>query len=85
MSQIYYRQSVVRSNNAWSWPMKTKDPAWREGKSVKWNRVKKDSITKIPFAINTIERWHKRKGHSVVRSDKVHGKYRTTYLMVTMS
>lgn len=86
--QIYYRQSTTRATNAWSWPMKTTDPAWRSGGKSTWNRVKKsatDIFGKIPFAINKIERWHKRKGHSVVRSVKVRGKYRTTYLMVTTS
>ena len=87
MPQIYYKQSVTRSTNAWSWPMKTKDPAWREPEKVKWSRVKKSAMSifsKTPFAINKIERWHKCHGHSVVRSNRVHGKYRTTYLMITI-
>ena len=86
--QIFYKQSVNMKNNGWGPPMKTKDNAWQDSKACHWNSLKKSAMAimqKIPFGINKIDRWHKTKGHSVVRVDKVNNQYRTTYLMVTIN
>lgn len=88
MSQIFYKQSVNMKTNGWSVPMKTVDNAWQKPSSdCRWVRLKKSAwgiIPRIPFAINSIERWHKRKGHKIVRAVRVRGGYRTTYLMITI-
>lgn len=86
--QIFYKQSVNIKTGGWSAPMKTKENIRQGMKNVSWSRLKKSSMDifkKIPFAINKIERWHKRKGYDVVRSVRVNGRYRTVYLMVTKS
>lgn len=91
MPQVYYKQSVNRRTNGWSMPMTTRSPLWNMWsnlKDVHWRKIKKSAFNtilagRIPFAINKIERWHKRNGHSIVRRDVVYGQYRTTYMMVT--
>jgi len=88
MSQIFYKQSVNIKTNGWSAPMKTSDNAWSDPQSCRWLKLKASAmgiLQKIPFAINKIERWHKKKGHSIVRAVRVNGRYRTTYLMVTIN
>ena len=88
MSQIYYKQSVNMKTNGWGAPMKTTDNAWQNPQACSWSKLKKSAmaiIEKLPFAINKIERWHKSKGHSVVRHQRVNNNYRTTYLMVTIN
>jgi len=87
--QIFYRQSVNTKTGLWYPPVKTTDNIRNGGlKTARWENIKESAmsiIEKIPFAINKIERWHKRQGHTVVRSNKVRGLYRTAYLMITKS
>lgn len=90
MPQRYYKQSVNRFTNGWSYPQTTTDPLWQMWsrlKEVRWRKVRKSAMhlchNEIPFAINKIWRWHRNRGHSIVRIDRVYGLYRTTYMMVT--
>ena len=82
---IYYKQSVNTKTGGWCSPLKTEEWSADKSTGIRWKKLKPsamDVLHKIPFAINKIERWHKKKGHTVDRQVRVAGGYRIVFLKV---
>jgi len=86
MAIRWYRQSVNMKNSAWAKPYVSTDPT-HEFVNKLWREVKKPGMEvlsgRLPYAINKIERWHKNKGHKVLRNKRVYGGRRHVFLTIT--
>ena len=86
MATILYKQSIRISTRVWTEPMVSTNKVSKE-KDRKWRGVRKAGkiiCGKKPYAINKIERWHKKVGHRVIRQDSVWYGYKQIQLIVTI-